>query len=266
MLETLAIDPVTLGLAGLCGVLIGFTLGLIGGGGSILATPLLLYVVGVAGPHVAIGTGALAVAANAAAGLAAHARAGTVKWPCALVFAVAGMAGALAGSSLGKAVDGQALIAAFGAAMVAVGLWMLRPARLPDDPHVRLTRASASVLLPRLVPLGLAAGAAAGFFGIGGGFLIAPALMAATAMPLHMAVGTSLVAVLVFGAATAANYAASGLVDWPVALALIAGGAVGSALGQRASAALAARRDALRRLFAGLVILVGLGIAAANLA
>ena len=70
------------------GSLVGFTLGLIGGGGSILAVPLLVYVVGVPSPHIAIGTSAMAVAASAAANLAGHARANTVKWPCALVFAL----------------------------------------------------------------------------------------------------------------------------------------------------------------------------------
>lgn len=84
-------------LAVLSGSFVGFWLGLIGGGGSILAVPLLLYVVGVADPHVAIGTSALAVAVNAFANLAQHARAGTVKWPCAAVFAVSGVAGRSSG-------------------------------------------------------------------------------------------------------------------------------------------------------------------------
>ncbi|MCF8478726.1 MAG: TSUP family transporter, partial [Pseudolabrys sp.] len=92
------------------GSLVGFTLGLVGGGGSILAVPLLVYVVGVPSPHVAIGTSALAVAAGAAANLAGHARAHTVKWPCALVFALSGTAGAAGGAHLGKLVDGTRLL------------------------------------------------------------------------------------------------------------------------------------------------------------
>ena len=95
------------------GVLIGLVLGLVGGGGSILAVPLLVYAVGIGSPHLAIGTAAVAVAANAAAGLAGHARAGTVKWPCALAFAAAGMLGAALGAELGKALDGQRLLALF---------------------------------------------------------------------------------------------------------------------------------------------------------
>jgi len=83
------------------GGLVGFVLGLIGGGGSILAVPLLMYVVGVSSPHVAIGTSAVAVAASAFGNVIGHARAGNVKWPCALVFAASGVAGAALGSSLG---------------------------------------------------------------------------------------------------------------------------------------------------------------------
>ena len=82
------------------GGLVGFALGLLGGGGSILAVPLLVYVVGVKDPHVAIGTSALAVSVNAFANLISHARAGTVKWPCAIVFALAGIAGAALGAFL----------------------------------------------------------------------------------------------------------------------------------------------------------------------
>ena len=96
------------------GGLVGFSLGLVGGGGSILATPLLLYVVGVASPHIAIGTSALAVSINAYANLLAHARKGHVRWLCAAVFAAAGTLGALLGSSLGLVVDGTRLLLLFG--------------------------------------------------------------------------------------------------------------------------------------------------------
>lgn len=92
------------------GGLVGLMLGLIGGGGSILATPLLLYVVGVADPHVAIGTGALAVSANAYANLISHARKGHVWWRCAVVFALVGSLGAAMGSSLGMLIDGKRLL------------------------------------------------------------------------------------------------------------------------------------------------------------
>src|SRR5271163_2094045 len=87
------------------GVFVGFALGLVGGGGSILAVPLIVYLVGVSDPHLAIGTTAVAVAANAAINLFSHGRTGAVKWRCAGVFAASGVLGALAGSTLGKAMD-----------------------------------------------------------------------------------------------------------------------------------------------------------------
>lgn len=108
------------------GSLVGFSLGLVGGGGSILAVPLLIYLVGVADPHVAIGTSAIAVAANAAANSANHVRAGNVKWRCASVFALAGIAGAFLGSTVGKIIDGQNLLALFAIVMMVVGALMLR--------------------------------------------------------------------------------------------------------------------------------------------
>lgn len=240
------------------GGLIGIVLGLVGGGGSILAVPLLVYVVGVGNPHVAIGTAAVAVAANAAASLFGHARAGTVKWRCASVFAIAGVIGATIGAELGKAFDGKRLLMLFGLLMIGVGLSMLRKRRTAEAPDVRLTQESASILLPRLVPIGLGVGLAAGFFGIGGGFLIVPGLIAATAMPLGYAVGTSLVVVTALGLATATSYAMSGLVDWGITGLLVAGGIVGSSIGTLLGRRLAARKGLLERLFAGVVIAVGL--------
>jgi uncharacterized protein len=94
-------------LAVLSGGAVGFSLGLIGGGGSILAVPLLLYVVGISDAHVAIGTSALAVSVNAFGNLIGHWRAGNVKWPCAATFAVSGIVGAATGSTIGKLMDGQ---------------------------------------------------------------------------------------------------------------------------------------------------------------
>ena len=108
------------------GSLIGLVLGLIGGGGSILAVPLLVYAVGVP-PHIAIGTAAFAVALNALASLALHARRAPIRWPCAIAFSLAGVSGALLGAALGKAVDGRQLLALFGVLMIVVGVLMMRP-------------------------------------------------------------------------------------------------------------------------------------------
>ncbi len=246
----------------LSGGLIGIVLGLVGGGGSILAVPLLVYVVGVDSTHTAIGTAAVAVAANAATSLAGHARAGMVKWPCALVFATAGMIGAAIGAEAGKAVDGTRLLMLFGLLMIGVGLSMLRRRRREDDPDVRLSRTTATVLLPRLVPMGLGVGLAAGFFGIGGGFLIVPALIAATAMPFAYAVGTSLVVVTALGLTTATSYALSGHVDWLLTALLIVGGAGGAAAGITLGRRLATHKTLFERAFAILVMAVGVYVAA----
>lgn len=252
--------PVTALFAALAvgsGVIVGLILGLVGGGGSILAVPLLVYVVGVPSAHVAIGTAAIAVALNAGFSLAAHARLGTVKWRCALVFAGAGVVGSVFGAEVGKAIDGQRLLALFGLVMVAVGISMLRPSSKPANENVRLTQVSAPYLVPRLMGLGFGVGMLAGFFGIGGGFLIVPALMLATGMALPSAIGTSLVAVTAFGLATAGSYATSGFVDWQLAFLVIAGGVVGGIAGTRLNAILAPSKNLLSRIFGGGVIAVG---------
>ena len=241
-------------LGALSGSFVGYSLGLVGGGGSILAVPLMIYLVGVPSPHVAIGTSALAVAVNAAASLAAHARKGTVKWRCAAVFAAAGVVGAFAGSSLSKVVDGKKLLVLFALLMLVIAAVMLMRRAGDGDPDVRLNRRNAV----RLVLIGLATGALAGFFGIGGGFLIVPGLILAAGMPILNAIGSSLVAVTAFGATAAANYAVSGLVDWRLAASFIAGGICGAVLGGRLAHLLGKRRGALNIVFAGVIVLVAI--------
>ena len=243
-------------LAALGGALVGFLLTLFGGGGSVLATPWLIYVVGVADIHAAIGTSAAAVAINAATGLVGQARAGRVKWPCASVFALAGLAGALIGAHLAQQVAGAALLQWFAFAMIAIAVSMLIPRKNQGDPGVRITWP----LVLRLAPLGLAAGLAAGFFGIGGGFLIAPGLMAASGMTLANAAASSLVSVALFGSATSVSYALAGKVIWPLFAALVAGGGVGTLAALPLARRLESRAALARKLFAVLVIGVALYI------
>ena len=246
------LDTVQYFLGAGSGVLVGFVLGLVGGGGSILAVPLMVYLVGVPSPHVAIGTSALAVAANAFTGLLNHVRQGNVKWRCSLVYAAAGIAGAFAGSTAGKAFDGQKLLFLFAIVMMVVGVLMLRNRRLAGDPTVVLGRDNA----PKLIGYGAGTGLFSGFFGIGGGFLIVPGLVAATGMPMINAVGSSLVAVTAFGLTTAANYAFSGLVDWALAGVFIAGGVLGGFLGVRSAKRLSGTQGRLTTVFAGLIFVV----------
>lgn len=246
----LSTTQLVLGLAS--GALVGLILGLIGGGGSILAVPLMMYVVGGVSPHVAIGTSAIAVAVNAAANLFKHHQARNVKWPCALTFGVSGVIGAFAGSSLGKRIDGEQLLALFAVLMVVVAIRMLANRHATGREGVRLDRQNT----PKLVAFGLATGAVSGFFGIGGGFLIVPALMAATGMPIIQAVGSSLVAVALFGLSTSANYAISGLVNIGLALVFIAGGVIGGWAGARGATRLAARKGLLNSVFAVVILLV----------
>lgn len=234
------------------GSLVGFALGLLGGGGSILAVPLLVYVVGVKDTHIAIGTSALAVSANAFANLFSHARAGTVKWPCAIVFALAGIAGAALGAFLGRHVDGQRLLFLFGLVMLAVAAGMFGRGAAGGNPQVHINRGVAL----RLMGTGLVVGFLSGFFGIGGGFLIVPAIMVGSGMGTINAIGSSLVSVGVFGLTTATTYAVAGLVDWRVAGFFILGGISGGLAGVKLSVRLSEKRGVLSKSFAAAVIFV----------
>ena len=248
-----------LGLAS--GALVGFSLGLIGGGGSILAVPLMVYVVGVADAHVAIGTSAIAVAVNAALNLSNHARGGTVRWSCALTFAAAGIIGAFVGAIFGKLLDGKKLLALFALLMLVIAVLMLRTRSRPGLPEAQMSWDN----MPAIVGLGLATGTLSGFFGIGGGFLIVPSLMLATGMPIINAVSSSLVAVTAFGLTTAASYAWSGLISWQLAGLFIGGGLLGGLVGTRSARLLSERRGALNIVFAAVIIAVAIYMLVRNL-
>jgi len=148
--------------------------------------------------------------------------------------------------------DGDRLIFLFGVLMVVVGALMLKPRKVVTAEcqavDLKMCLATAAVAL--------AAGAASGFFGIGGGFLIVPGLMLATGMPLINAIGTSLLSVGAFGLATALNYASSGLVDWRLAAEFIGGGITGGLLGMLLATRLSGYKNILNRLFAVLIFAV----------
>jgi hypothetical protein len=250
----LSVDVIQVASGLVSGSIVGFSLGLVGGGGSILAVPLMMYVVGVPTAHTAIGTSAFAVAVNAGVNLLSHASAGTVKWWCAGVFAAAGIFGAFGASTLSKLVDGPKLLGLFAVLMLMVAGFMFVRRSSQGDVTVQLNRAN----LPKLLASGFAIGALSGFFGIGGGFLIVPGLILATGMPVVNAIGSSLVAVTAFSATTALNYAVSGLVDWWLAIVFLAGGVLGGLAGGQAAHNLGNRRGALNVIFAGITAAVAL--------
>ncbi len=233
------------------GGIVGFSLGLIGGGGSILAVPLLLYVVGLRDPHVVIGSTALAVSVNAFMNLIPHWRRGNVRWKAAILFAMPGAIGAYVGSIFGKMVNDNAILFLFALLMIIIAMLMLRPAKKGSE----ATR-SIAVKPVRVVSSGFSTGAISGFFGIGGGFLIVPGLVFSTGMGMIEAIGTSLFSVGTFGLTTAVSYAVSGLVDWYVVMLYVVGGLVGGLLGVRLATRLSKTKRLLQIVFSTIIILV----------
>src|SRR6202022_684230 len=167
------------------------------------------------------------------------------------------------GSIFGKMLDGERLLALFALLMLVIAVLMLKTRTRIGLPDVKMDWTN----MPAIVGLGLATGTMSGFFGIGGGFLIVPALMLATGMSIMNAVSSSLVAVTAFGLTTAASYAWSGLISWGLAGLFIAGGIAGGLLGTRSARLLSARRGALNlnSVFAAVIIAVALYMVARNL-
>jgi hypothetical protein len=227
-------------------------MGLLGGGGGVLAVPLLVYGLGV--PLDEATTLSLAVILVAAvSALVPHSRAGTVRWRQGLVFGAVGAGGAVLGSLASSRVPDRALLLGFALLVLSAGFAMLRgsdagPRDGLGDPDWRPS-------WPRLVLLATLVGLATGFFGVGGGFLVVPALLLALRMPMHEAAATGLVVITVNATVSLATRAADqAAVDWALMGALAAAAAFGGALG-----ALLARRTpatVLRRLFGGLMLAV----------
>lgn len=250
----LTATPLQIILSVVSGSLVGFSLGLIGGGGSILAVPLLLYFVGYSDPHVVLGTTALAVALTAYSNLLPHWRAGNVRWKEAGAFAVPGAMGAVVGSSIGKIVPGRQLLFVFALMMIAVAVAMFRGWLVPAHPTQRSDRRT----LARILAVSLPVGMLSGFFGIGGGFLIVPGLIFATGMPILNAIGSSLLSVGAFGTTTAIVYAISGKLNWVIAIAYFAGGVLGGRAGAALATRLAKDRRTLTWIFSVIVMIVAL--------
>ncbi|MEV1145680.1 sulfite exporter TauE/SafE family protein [Micromonospora sp. NPDC049799] len=235
----------TVGLA----VLIGISLGLLGGGGSILAVPLLVYV-GDLPAKEAIATSLLVVGVTAAVGVLPHARAGRIRWRTGLVFGAAGMAGAYAGGRLAAFVPATVLLVGFALMMLATATAMIRGRRGRADrsvPH--------ELPVLRVVLDGVVVGLVTGLVGAGGGFLVVPALALLGGLPMPVAVGTSLVVIAMKSFAGLAGYLSSVSVDWSLAAAVTAAAVLGSLAGGR----LAGRvpEVLLRKAFGWFVVVMG---------
>ncbi len=264
-------DALRLAATILAGLVTGGVLGLTGAGGSILTLPALVGVVGLT-PHQAVAASLLSVGGSAVAGAATHARDGRLRWRAVLPFAVIAGSAAVGGGRLGRMVPARGLMLAFGALALFVGLRMLRgpaggEARNPgaegqpgEEGSGGAAAAAASGAAPRgrLVATALAVGLLSGVLGVGGGFLIVPALVAAVGLALPEAIATSL-GVIALNCAGALLGALSGLdgLPWARVLPFV----LASIVGSRAGAELAGRWPVarLRIAFAVVALAVGVG-------
>jgi len=247
------------------GLLVGLSLGLTGGGGAIFAVPLLVYGIGVA-PQTAVAISLVTGVATAAVGTIERWRYGQVEFATGLVFAIAGMLTAPLGSFAGSLVPQQPLLVAFAMLMLVIAVRMWRKAsdateRLPPsavesgsgpacrrDPEGRLRITSRCATVLALV--GLAVGFLSGLFGVGGGFLIVPALVTFAAMGVPRAVGTSLFVMALVGLAAVASQALAGRsIPLDVTIAFVTGSVpgllAGSAVGRRLTGPYLARGFAI---------------------
>jgi uncharacterized membrane protein YfcA len=239
------------------GLAIGLLLGLVGGGGSFVAVPVLVYVLD-QDVKVATTTSLLVVGVSALVGGLSHARAGHVRWRAALAFGAAAIVGALAGTAFNRAADPDLIIALFALVLAVAAYFMARGRGL----HPHGTPESRAGLVLRVAPAGLGLGVLTGFFGVGGGFVILPALVLLLALPLDAAVGTSLVVIANTSAVALLAHLASGPVDWALAstltLSAVVGALAGTRLGERVS------DERLRQGFAVLLALLACFLAGAS--
>jgi len=262
----------------LCGITIGLSLGLTGGSGSNFAVPLLVYVIGLPATQ-AMPVSLAAVALVAALGAAHAVHKQLVAWAPTLVFAAGGMLGAPLGLRLARNADEHTLLLGFAVLALLVGgsmLWraFLRPqeaavvralpeggdatggpvCRVAADGRLRFTAPCSLVL----ALAGLGAGVLAGLFGVGGGFIIVPALMLITGMGIHGAVATSLVVIALSGFTGSLYAVLDGRIAWPVLLPFALGGALGMLAGRYFAARIAG--PLLQKLLASAVVLMALAM------
>jgi uncharacterized membrane protein YfcA len=243
----------------LSGFLSGGALGLTGGGGSILAVPLLVYVVG-ENIHLAIGTSLVAVGVTSLISSVSYMRQSLVKFKIAFFMAAPGLVSTYLGALVNKQIKGPVLLLAFAILMIYIGFLMARR----KTPEKKELPDSTAIHYPRILILGFLTGFASGFFGIGGGFLLVPALFLGANLRMKEAIATSLFIIFLFGMFGLASYLIQGReINLLISGIFVLGGSVGGIIG----AFYAKRIDQmwLRRIFSVFIILIGLSIFIENL-
>jgi uncharacterized membrane protein YfcA len=227
-------------------LLIGLLLGLLGGGGSILTVPVLVYLVGLE-PKIAIATSLVVVGTTSAIAVVGHARGGRVCWKTGFGFGLAGMAGAYGGGRLAAFIPGHILLLLFAAVMIGTAFAMLRGRKEERQRPSSESLCPARLNVPAVLFDGLLVGALNGLVGVGGGFVIVPALNLLGGLPMHAAIGTSLLVIAMNSAAALAGYSSHVSIDPHLVLvvtgATVAGSLVGGFFSKRLSG------NALRRAF-----------------
>ncbi|GAB2749354.1 sulfite exporter TauE/SafE family protein [Nocardioides pakistanensis] len=229
-------------------LLIGVSLGVLGGGGSILTVPILVYVAGM-DPKEAIAASLFVVGVTSAAGAISHARGGRVRWRTGLLFGAAGLVGAFLGGMLGGHLPGELLLIAFALMMVATSIAMIRGRKVDE------TRKHTELPVFRVLLDGLVVGLVTGLVGAGGGFLVVPALALLGGLPMAVAVGTSLLVIAMKSLGGLAGYLSSVHLDWGLVLAVTAAAIVGSVIGGRLAGRIP--EAALRKGFGWFVLVMG---------
>lgn len=236
---------------------IGVSLGLIGGGGSILTVPILVYFLGVE-PREAVGMSLAVVGTTSFFGSYLHYKRGNLNFSSGLLFGVAGIFGAFLGSPLTKLVAPDFLLLIFGVLMFVVAVSMLWRRKHAEDKPARRQ------VLWKAIAAGFGVGVLTGFLGVGGGFLIVPALVMFGGLAMKEAIGTSLLVIAFNCAAGLVGHAAQSHFDWLLTflvMSLAVGGAIGGAV---LSHRLAAQR--LQKMFAVLVLAVAVFLFVKNYA
>jgi uncharacterized membrane protein YfcA len=248
--------PALTGLA--AGLVVGMVIGALGGGGGVLTIPVLVYLLGQTA-HDATTSSVIIVGITAAVGAVTRMRAGLVRWRTGLAFAAVGVPAAFAGTLVNQRASEQVLLLTFAALTIvaAVALLVNTPAPEPADgarptPRRRLTAV-------KVIGCGSAVGFLTGFLGVGGGFLVVPALVVVMGIPMRWAIGTSLLVIAVNAIAAMVARTGGPAPDWPLLAPFTAAAVAGTVLGKRISDRLTG--VTLTRAFAVMLILVGGAVA-----